>query len=139
MMKFAEGMFKVEKSTKHSKRFNLTTYQNTVLKELKADQPFFIWQADKNLGPCIIERRRYIKRCFSDHLTHNETTYKQLSKIDAEEVASDTEFALKDLIEEHYDDLAPWEKDYFNRSYDLEYRMPQFYLTAKVHKKPWST
>eukprot|EP00978_Attheya_sp_CCMP212_P024124 scaffold75400_cov53-Attheya_sp.AAC.1 len=101
MMKFAEGMFKVEKSTKHSKCFNLTTYQHMVLKELKADQ--------------LIKNRHRRK------------------------VASDTEFALRDLIEEHYDDLAPWEQDYFNRSYDLEHWMPQFYLTAKVHKKPWST
>eukprot|EP00978_Attheya_sp_CCMP212_P003876 scaffold8263_cov35-Attheya_sp.AAC.1 len=42
-------------------------------------------------------------------------------------------------MEEHYDDLAQWEKDYFNRSYDLEHRMPQFYITAKVRKKSWST
>eukprot|EP00978_Attheya_sp_CCMP212_P027427 scaffold91858_cov64-Attheya_sp.AAC.2 len=112
MMKFAEGMFKVEISTKHSKCFNLTTYQHAVLTELKADQQFFIWQADMNLGPCIIERPRYIERCFSDHLTCDETTYKQLSKIDAEEgVASDTELALRDLVEEHYNDLErPGEK-----------------------------
>eukprot|EP00978_Attheya_sp_CCMP212_P008330 scaffold19604_cov60-Attheya_sp.AAC.7 len=78
-----------------------------------------------------------VQTCHCD--AADETTYMQLSKIEAEEVVSDTELALKKLVEEHYDDLAPWEKDYFNRSYDLEHRMPQFYLTAKVHKKPWST
>eukprot|EP00978_Attheya_sp_CCMP212_P046963 scaffold421154_cov63-Attheya_sp.AAC.2 len=107
MMKFAEGMLKVEKSTRHSKRFNLTTYQHLVLTELKADQRFFIWQADKNLGPCIIEQPRYIQRCFSDHLLHDETTYKQLSKVGTESVDFVTELALKALIKDHYDDLAP--------------------------------
>jgi hypothetical protein len=139
MMKFAENMLQVEKSTKHSKRFNLTAYQHSVLTELKADQRFFIWQADKNLGPCIIERPRYIQRCFSDHLLRDETTYQRLSKVGAESLAFTTELALRNLITDNWDDLSPWEQDYFERSYNLEHRMPQFYILAKVHKKPWST
>jgi hypothetical protein len=35
-MKVAEGLLKVEKSTKHSKRFNLTMYQHSVLTKIKA-------------------------------------------------------------------------------------------------------
>jgi hypothetical protein len=50
-------------------------------------------------------------------------------------VVSNTELALKDLIKEHYDDLAPWDQNYFNWNYNLEHLMSQFCSTAKVHKQ----
>jgi hypothetical protein len=139
MMYFADKLCKIEKSTKHSKRFNLTQYQHTVLKQLKEDQRFFIWQADKNLGPCIIERPRYIARAFSDHLSQADT-YTRLTATQAASMIEETSDDLKNILHDHWDNLDLWERDYFKRSFIEDHRTPQFYLTAKVHKKPnWST
>jgi hypothetical protein len=52
-----------------------------------------------------------------------------------ESVALNTELSLRALIEDHWDDLEPWKQDYFSQSYELDYQMPQFYITAKIHKK----
>lgn len=39
----------------------------------------------------------------------------------------------------HRTSLTDAENTYFQRAAKLEYRIPQFYLTIKVHKRPWKT
>jgi hypothetical protein len=53
-----------------------------MLATFKHSDDFIIFPADKNLGPCILERREYIRRGFSDHLS-DQTTYQSLSAAEA--------------------------------------------------------
>ena len=45
---------------------------------LKENDTYIVVEADKNVGPCIIEREEYIKRAILDHLG-NERNYKRIS------------------------------------------------------------
>jgi hypothetical protein len=40
---------------------------------------------------------------------------------------------------QYRDSLTEAENLYFQRAAKLEHRLPQFYLTIKVHKQPWKT
>ena len=46
---------------------------------LKNHDVYIVVQGDKNLGPCILERRLYIQRAFSEYLG-NDQNYRQISK-----------------------------------------------------------
>jgi hypothetical protein len=48
--------------------FNLSRLQYTCMRSLKNDRRFIVCMTDKNLGPAIIERERYIQYCLTDHL-----------------------------------------------------------------------
>jgi hypothetical protein len=43
------------------------------------------------------------------------------------------------LIQAHRYDLAEHERTYFHRVFQLQRRIPQFYMIPKVHKTPWAT
>ena len=46
---------------------------------------------------------------------------------------------VKQLIRKNQDVLSTGEYNFLAKSLTLEHRMPQFYITAKVHKFPWKT
>ena len=48
------------------------------MKSLKDHDNYIVVEGDKNLGPCILERSRYILKSFKEHLG-NARNYKQLS------------------------------------------------------------
>ena len=48
------------------------------MKSLKDHDDSIVVEGDKNLGPCILERSRYILKGFKEHLG-NARNYKQLS------------------------------------------------------------
>ena len=54
------------------KHGNLLKKQLKQLTYMKNHPDFIIWPADKNLGPCVIERKRYIKLALEDHLQHQD-------------------------------------------------------------------
>ena len=53
---------------RNKQSINLTVLQQQQLKMLKTDKQYIILMADKNLGPCIMERRIYIKISFTNTL-----------------------------------------------------------------------
>ena len=57
---------------------NLAPHKQRLLNELRENLDFIVFPADKNLGPCIIERDRYIAACL-DHLSDT-TTYRRLDQ-----------------------------------------------------------
>ena len=115
---------------------NLTQHLRTVLQTLRDDKSIVIFSCDKNLGPAIIERERYIELAWHDHL-HDTSTYQRLS---------DQEFALaqkntKGLIESFISQLdatteTKQEAEFLRRRLQRDTRTSQLYLMAKVHKKP---
>ena len=94
---------------------------------------------NKNLGPEVIERERYIKMAMSEHLLDN-TTYKKISPAEAEKTATAIKKRIKGWIRKHLKQLNPTEKK-FLRHHLQENTEPwcTFYLLMKVHKTPLRT
>jgi hypothetical protein len=95
---------------------------------------------DKNLGPAILERPQYILRVHNNHLNTN--TYKCLTGSEAKDLLASTSCSLQLTYCTHRDNLPHAKQTYFDRGLKklhTEYRVPQFYITPKVHKIPWST
>jgi hypothetical protein len=96
---------------------------------------------DKNLGPAILEHRQYILQVHKDHLGHT-NTYKRLTKSEAKDLLASTSCSLRLAYCTHSDDLPHAKRTYFDQGLKkphTEYRVPQFFITPKVHKIPWST
>jgi hypothetical protein len=62
-------------------RSNLLPHQRDLLCKLRQEKKFLVIQADKNLGPCIIEREQYIHRALNDHLL-DRNTYRKLDNVE---------------------------------------------------------
>ena len=124
--------------TKSHPKSNLTRLQYNCLQSIKNDHCFIICMSDKNLGPVIMECATYLEKCLTEHLLCTDT-YLQLTKEDATERALHTRRILNQIRLKHRTDLSDAENLYFQRAAKLEYRLPQFYLTIKVHKKPIKT
>jgi hypothetical protein len=120
---------------------NLSSLQHRQIQTIRNDPRFVVCLTDKNLGPAILERRQYILRAYKDHLGQHDT-YKRLTKTEAQDLLASTSSSLRFAYRTHRDDLPQAERTYFERGLKkshTEYRVPQFYITPKVHKIPWST
>ena len=124
--------------TKKSTKSNMLPFQRNLLAELRQNKKFVVFSADKNLGPCIIERQQYIKRALSDHLL-DRTTYTRLTNNDARNKMEYIETRLLALIEKFGKHLATTDMKYLKRTVDVKDPYAKFYLTAKIHKTPWTT
>ena len=67
----------ISKFKKRHCRPNLLPNQRKLLSLLQRSDQFIVGYADKNLGPYIIERDRYVYFAYRDHLS-NKDTYKEL-------------------------------------------------------------
>jgi hypothetical protein len=95
-------------------------------------------QADKNLGPCILEREIYIKRALTEHLL-DKNTYKQLTLNERNDKVIHLKFLLEKFIEEYKKKLDKGDIKFLKQTSTVIDPLPKFYLTAKVHKTPWKT
>jgi hypothetical protein len=117
---------------------NLLPFQRNILRNLRSNKQFIVFPADKNLGPCILERSTYIQRALHDHLS-DQTTYTQLDHVQADNQIALITRQVKSFIEEFKGDLPKQDITFLRRSLLVSDPFPKFYLTAKVHKKPWKT
>ena len=120
------------------RKHNIPTRPRRLLQTLAKNPNFIILPTDKNLGPAIMERTEYKRRCLSDHLL-DKHTYKRLTEAEAQMLLHGAEQAFKALVATHSDCLPESEKTFFKRSFEQSRRIPQFYTTPKVHKTPWKT
>jgi hypothetical protein len=131
------------KKRKKKQRSNLLPHQQHCFNTLKQSEKLLVWKTDKNLGPCISERRRYVTLCKRDHFRDTDT-YKQLTQQEAEQKMDSTQKFYKKWRRKFNDQLSKQEKTFLNRTTTLkkengEYRFPVFYGTAKVHKNKLAT
>jgi hypothetical protein len=103
-------------------RFNLNPQQYWVLRTLKSDHHFIVVLTDKNLGPAIMERDKYIKRVLDDHL-NDTSTNTRLSHDDAVSTLKAAEKELKTLVASYDYLLSKAEKTYFEHFYHLNHCM----------------
>ena len=61
---------------------NLKKNKIDILRAIRKEQEYIIVEADKNLGPFVMELDQYIERTFTDHL-NNKSTYKELTLLEA--------------------------------------------------------
>ena len=125
-----------------TKDLNLTKIQRITMGLLAARKDILVIAADKNLGPAIIERDKYIKAMLEQHLLNIEyyiqiktTTIKQELTIQRNQFLDIYARYKKNII-------LRAERDYFTKALSinklLKYTIPQMYGTPKVHKPLWN-
>ena len=112
---------------------NLTFIQNNILKYLRNHPEYQILLADKNLGPCIMNREEYIDQVLKQHLSNN-NCYEYISKETAEEYMSSAVSEFMDFINEPGQKLIDEHTIYLQRALKINKRIPVFYCMPKVHK-----
>ena len=130
----------VQHNLQHNRRrHNLPPKSRLLLRDLPNNKDFIVLPTDKNLGPSILERSTYKTRCLQDHLS-DANTYRQLSKEEATDIMYRSFHSFENLIKEFEKTIPEHELTYFHRCFEQPRRIPQFYCTPKVHKKPlWKT
>jgi hypothetical protein len=121
-----------------TRRYNLTPSQRHVLGELTKRPDLIVLPTDKNLGPCVIERKVYIEQVLTEHLS-KEINYERLSPASAKIELQKQRTAFLSVYNKYRHTLpTKAEETYFSRAMTDEYlnstRVPQFYGTFKVHK-----
>ena len=135
---FKEKLLHATLATRQRRQHNLRPQQRKLLLDLRANPKFIIVPTDKNLGPAIMNRDTYKSRALQDHLL-DQTSYRRLTPAEAQSTRLQAGTNLKALVNTHRKELPTNDVRYFDRSFSDDRRLPQFYITPKVHKEPWST
>ena len=117
---------------------NITKIQQQHLKMLKNNEKFIILMADKNLGPCIMERAEYIRCILKEHLNQKDT-YKYLTQKEGEDKLQAMKIKCISILKTYVKYTSVDEKKYFINQLQLDHRISQFYGTPKVHKNKHPT
>ena len=125
-------------SFKHRKvGSNLSTPQQQCLTALRNNKDLLVIPSDKNLGPVILDRDEYVRRCFQEHLLTD--NYKELSEHEANTFVQHTYTLLTKFINDHANSFTEPDLTFLLRSLKVDDPFAYFYALAKVHKKPWVT
>jgi hypothetical protein len=127
-------------------RPNLLPSQLATFNQLRERDDLVIISCDKNLGPAILERRRYIELAHSEHLS-NSSTYRQLTETTALNRIKAIKNIIKQFVDKYLMEFDNHERKvlssdgrYIIRCLDqTEDPFSYFYLLAKIHKTPMST
>ena len=127
---------------------NITNRQWKLILFFKDNDLYIVVQGDKNLGPCILDRKYYILRGCTEHLS-NTSNYRQLSRAQADALQRGLMYRFWSWFNKY---SPPTEhqppKDWVCFS-DAEVtflgragrrnpdKIARFRMTAKVHKDPW--
>lgn len=118
---------------------NLLPHQLRTLQNLQKQYEFIVILADKNLGPCVIELKRYIELAFRDHLSDTKT-YKRIYPHELVGVEARIRRYVENWMKQYKKELTSDEKKYLkHKMSECTDFFPVFYLLAKVHKEPLKT
>jgi hypothetical protein len=121
------------------RRHNLSPSQRNVIRELRDRPDLIVFQTDKNLGPSVSERKRYIQDVLANHLL-NDSNYEHLPP-DIAQIEIKRQRCAFEGIYGKFGHLLPTEAEetYFKRAMTEEHlsqtRVPQIYGIYKVHKE----
>jgi hypothetical protein len=136
---FDAKLNEMKRALPRNRRHNLSPSQRNVVSELRNRTDLVIFQTDKNLGPSITERTKYIRDVLQTHLL-NEENYEFLSHATARRELQ----KQRDKFLEIYSDMGHFlpseaEEVYFKRAMTKTHlgqtRVPQIYGIYKVHKE----
>ena len=117
-------------------RSNLLPHQRLALKRIKTSRDLLVVQCDKNLGPAVIERSRYITHAFNDHLQCT-ATYQRLTHSQQLSLPHRIETAFDKWMDKYDKEFTKQERKYLLHQRDTyENAFSTFYVTFKVHKSP---
>ena len=119
---------------------NLLPSQRIALQLLQKKQHNIIVNCDKNLGPAIIEREKYINMALNDHLL-NHHTYQHLTSEQATEFGTNIRKLLTDWLKRWKTLIPSNERSFIKQAMNDPNTDPisTFYLLMKVHKTPIAT
>ena len=90
---------------KRRSKYNLLRTQRLALARAQAQHDFFVVSCDKNLGPAVIERDRYIRMALDEHLTDT-ATYRPLTAAAADVAAYNLRQKLAQWLKKHHKALS---------------------------------
>ena len=118
---------------------SLLPSQMAAFKWLEAHDNVVVFPTDKNLGPAVMERDRYIDQALTDHLL-DPKTYRRLDKTTADRRVTSITIILNNMIRELNAAGRHSDAKFLQRSLkQVKDPFPYFYLLAKVHKTPLKT
>ena len=113
---------------------NLSKHQYSILNHHCPNKNITILICNKNLGPAVMQREKYIKEVLRQHLQNKKSIYKQISKFTPRLIF----FRVKTkIVEITSGTLVQIEAKYFANSLlkpDDTFRNSVFYRMLKVHK-----
>jgi hypothetical protein len=144
--KFLSALTKLYKKRKRSCPSNLLAHQEHCFSTIKRSEQLLVWKTDKNLGPCVSERTRYLQLCRRDHFNDTKT-YERLAKVEADNGMEEAHKKYASWRRLYAGELSKEEKTFLLRTTILKtvterrivYRYPVFYALAKVHKESLKT
>ena len=117
---------------------NLLPFQERLLRDLRRDESIIIANSDKGLGPCAVNKDRYI----DDALKHldDPTSYKLLTTAEATLAAEEIANAIRQWIIQYRSKIGDMAVKYIRQKMtDNKDPFGFFYLLYKLHKTPIST
>jgi hypothetical protein len=106
-----------------------------LLETLRKSQDFIVFPSDKNLGPCIIKRTKYMQAAL--HHLSDAATYERLEPDDALQSINALETNILTFFSDFNDCFTKEDRTFLWRSLEVPDKFSYFYITAKVHKTPW--
>ncbi len=117
---------------------NLLPTQLATLNWLKTNKDFVIFPTDKNLGPAIMERDRYIAMAFNEHL-NDVSAYRRIDATTALRLLQLARENISKIIRKLKYLGKGSDAKFLERSCEVSDPYAYFYLLAKVHKTPLKT
>jgi hypothetical protein len=94
--------------------------------------------SNKNLGPCIIERTKYIQAAL-DNLSDT-STYELLEPNDGQQSIIGAKQNIIKFLWDYHHFLTKDDNTFFLwRSLEVKDKYSYFYISTKVHKTPWKS
>lgn len=121
-------------------RSSLMPHQLSILQWLIDHPEIIVLNSDKNLGPAVIEREKYIELAWRDHLS-DRNTYKKLTIEEATKMLNRIRADIE-IFTDVFDSLSSEDSTFIIRTLDEVKENTGFsfmYLLAKIHKSPLRT
>lgn len=117
---------------------NLSLFQRRILDQVRNDNNYLIVNSDKGLGPCGIERNKYIMMCL-DHLK-DESTYTFITEQQGLEERESLRRKIFDWTIKHRRSIGDDVTKFIRKKLDdnVEELFGVFYGLIKLHKSPIS-
>lgn len=119
-------------------RRNLTPIQERLLESFTNSPTCLVVPSDKNLGPVLLDRALYVRRCLDDHLLR--PTYERLAPRTATTFVTATTSLIRSFLQDHHSVISTGDLTYLYRYLNsVTDPYAYFYAIIKVHKSPWQT